>query len=67
MYIDLKFVVYPLDTTNSSLENTDTIQKPLVITSKNIPQLKSIKISKTLINFGIALTLKSEIRSGTFG
>jgi len=68
MYIDLKFVVYPFNT-NNSLENVDTIQnvKPIVITSKEIPQLKNIKISKALINFVIALTLKTEIRSGTFG
>jgi hypothetical protein len=67
MYIDLKFVVYPFDT-NDNLESIDTIQnvKPIVITSKDIPQLKNIKVSKAFINFVIALTLKTEIRSGTF-
>ena len=67
MYIDLKFVIYPFDM-NNNLENPDTIQnvKPIVITPKELPQLKNIKVSRTSINFTITLTLKTEIRSGTF-
>jgi hypothetical protein len=67
MYIDLKFVVYPFDK-NNSIENIDTIRnvKPIIITSNEKVNLDDIEISKVTIDFVISLTLKTEIRSGTF-
>jgi hypothetical protein len=70
MYIDLKVLVYPFDKNNST-ESTNTIQnvKPIVVTLDKLDKSSNsngIKISDVIIDFVISLTLKTEIRSGTF-